>query len=119
GGAHIPQIARMEQDTRIASGVMGFVASVGQGLLSAHQERRVTPITAEGGVPDHLSFAVTVPIVRVATRTSYQLNPAGASLGTNPLATTAGAQQQYQSFFTQFDNSLIQLADSINAGHYG
>ncbi|HUL01910.1 MAG TPA: hypothetical protein VLV16_01630 [Gemmatimonadales bacterium] len=119
GGAHIPQIARMEQDARTASGVAGFVASLGQGLLSAHQERRVTPITVEVGLTDRLSFAVTVPIVRVATRTSYQLKPAGASLGANPLATTAGADQEYSGFFSQFDNSLVQLADSINTGHYG
>ena len=85
GGAHIPQIARMEQDARTASGVMGFVASLGQGLLSARQERRVTPITVEVGLSDRLSFSVTVPIVRVETRTSFQLSPAGTSLGAYPL----------------------------------
>jgi len=119
GGAHIPQIARMEQDARTASGVAGFVASLGQGLLSARQERRVTPITLELGLTDRLSIGVTVPIVRVATRTSYQLSPAGASLGANPLATTAGADLEYGDFFTQFNSALKSLSDSITAGHYG
>lgn len=119
GAAHIPQIARMEQDARTASGVAGFVASLGQGLLSARQERRVTPITVELGLTDRLSIGVTVPIVRVATRTSYQLSPAGASLGANPLATTAGADLEYGDFFTQFDAALKTLGDNINAGQYG
>lgn len=119
GGAHIPQIARMEQDVRTASGVMGFVASLGQGMLSARQEQRVTPITVEIGLSDRLSFSVTVPIVRVSTRTSFQLSPAGTSLGANPLATTAGANLEYGDFFSQFSSSLTQLADSINKGHYG
>src|SRR5690349_21380679 len=66
GGAYIPSVARLQQDVRLASGVAGFIASLGQGLLSVRQERRTYPITAELGVTNRLSVSVMVPIVRVA-----------------------------------------------------
>lgn len=119
GGLHIPVVARVEQDVRTASGLSGFVASLGKGLLSARLEKRVTPITAEIGLTNRLSFAVTVPIVRTATRVKFQLAAAGANLGANPLATVTGADALYTAFFAQFDAALTGLSDSIAMGHYG
>src|SRR2546426_8085745 len=94
GAQHIPLVARLQDDIRTASGVPGFVASLGRGLLSVYQEKRITPFTAEVGVTDRLSLAVTVPIVRVATRTALKLDSTGANLGANPLATAQGADQK-------------------------
>jgi hypothetical protein len=119
GALHIPLVARLQQDARTASGVTGFIASLGQGLLSVHQEKRITPVTLEVGFSDRLSLAVTIPYVRVETRTRFLLSPTGANLGPNPLATVASAVGQYASFFTQFDVALRQLGDSITGGHYG
>jgi len=119
GSAAIPSVARIEQDVRTASGLSGFLASLGKGLFSVRQERRTFPISAELGVTDRLAVSVMVPIVRVATRTRLQLSPTGSNLGANPLATQAGADVAYTDFFTQFDDALTQLADSIAAGHYG
>ncbi len=119
GSAAIPSVARLEQDVRTASGLSGFLASLGKGLFSVRQERRTFPISAELGVTDRLAVSVMVPIVRVATRTRLQLSPTGSNLGANPLATQTGADVAYTDFFTQFDDALTQLADSIAAGHYG
>src|SRR2546426_8155085 len=54
GGRYIPVVARLEQNVRVASGLAGFVASLGAGLLSGRQERRTYPIRAELGVSDRL-----------------------------------------------------------------
>jgi len=119
GALHIPAVARLQQDLRTASGMPGFIASIGQGAFSARQEVRVTPITAELGLTNRLSFAITLPVVRTATRTNFQLSPTGATLGANPLATTSGARGEYAAFFAHFTTALGQLRDSINAGHFG
>ena len=120
GSAAIPTVARLEQDVRSASGLSGFLASLGKGLFSVRQERRTFPIAAELGVTDRLAVSVMVPIVRVATRTRLQLSPTGRNLGANPLATQAGADVAYRDFFAQFDDALTQLQDSIASNaHYG
>jgi hypothetical protein len=119
GALHIPTVARLQQDLRTASGMPGFIASIGQGAFSARAEVRVTPITAELGLTDRLSFAITLPVVRTATRTNFKLSPAGATLGANPLATLSGAGARYADFFSHFAGALAQLGDSINNGHYG
>ncbi len=119
GAQRIPLLGRLQQDVRTASGVPDFVASLGKGLLSVYLEKRVTPVTAELGITSRLSLAVTVPIVRVATRAALRLSQATANLGANPLATQGGAVQQYASFFGQFTTALVDLGDSVAAGHYG
>ena len=119
GSAGIPSVARLEQDVRTASGLSGFLASLGKGLFSVRQERRTFPIIAELGVTDRLAVSVMLPIVRVATRTHLQLSPTGSNLGANPLGTRAGADVVYTNFFAQFDDALTQLNDSIASGHYG
>ncbi|HKW40593.1 MAG TPA: hypothetical protein VJN39_05030 [Gemmatimonadales bacterium] len=120
GGRFIPAVARLEQSVRIASGIAGFVASLGQGLLSVRQERRTYPIAGELGITDRLSVSLLVPIVRVATRSSWQRSNVGANLGLNPrLAGAAGADAAYTSFFTQFDTTLTRFDQNISAGQYG
>ena len=115
GAAAGPTLARIEQDVRTASGLSGFVASLGRGLLAVHAERRVTPIGVEVGITDRLSIGAMVPVVRVQTRARFSLNPAGANLGANPRLTTLGADTSYAAFFTQFDAALTRLNDSIAA----
>src|SRR5207253_2277838 len=92
GAASIPVVARLEQDVRVASGVPGFVANLGQSLLSVRQERRTTPITAELGLSDRLSLSVSVPIVRVATRCTRWCTASGrrARRSCRSTARTAG-----------------------------
>jgi hypothetical protein len=119
GTLRIPVVSRLQQDLRTASGMPGYLASIGQGAFTARHEVRVTPITAEFGLTSRLSFAVTVPLVRTATRSAYKLAPTGASLGANPLRTQSGADAQYAAFFSQFNTALTQLGDSIGSGHYG
>ena len=120
GATAIPVVARLEQDVRVASGVPGFVANLGQSLLSVRQERRTTPITAELGLSDRLSLSVSVPIVRVATRAHLQISSKGANLGLNPLLRgVANSGASYGAFFTQFDTSLARLDANIAGGGYG
>ena len=120
GATAIPVVARLEQDVRVASGVPGFVANLGQSLLSVRQERRTTPITAELGLSDRLSLSVSVPIVRVATRAHLQISSKGANLGLNPfLRGVANSGASYGAFFTQFDTSLARLDANIAGGGYG
>ncbi len=120
GAMAIPVVARLEQDVRVASGVPGFVANLGQSLLSVRQERRTTPITAELGLSDRLSLSVSVPIVRVATRAHLQISSKGANLGLNPLLRgVANSGASYGAFFTQFDTSLARLDANIAGGGYG
>src|SRR2546429_7111314 len=120
GSAHIPVVARVEQDVRTAGRLPGFIASLGKGLLSVRQERRTTPISAELGLTDRLSVRLTVPIVRVATRAHLQLSSKGANLGLNPLLQgVANSSALYGSFFNQFDTSLARLDANIAGGGYG
>ena len=110
GGRHIPVVARLEQNVRVASGLSSFVASLGAGLLSVRQERRTYPMSAELGFTDRLSVSLMVPIVRVATRASLQLSNRGANLGVNPLVlNTLGARGTDSAFFAQFDAALARL----------
>src|SRR3989449_7721860 len=97
--AAIPSVARLEQDVRTASGLSGFLASLGKGLFSVRQERRTFPIAAELALTDRLAVSVMLPIVRVATRTHLQLSPTGSNLGANPLGTRAGAGPGYTGLF--------------------
>src|SRR5207247_61365 len=113
GAAAGPTLAHLEQDVRTASGLSGFVASLGRTLLAVHAERRVTPIGLEVGVTDRLSFGAMVPLVRVQTRARLSLNAAGANRGGNPRWTTAGADPSYAAFFMHFDTALAHLDDSL------
>src|SRR6266516_3364819 len=113
GGTYIPTVARLQQDVRLASGVAGFVASLGQGQLIVRQERRTYPVTAELGLTDRLSVSLMVPIVRVGTRSALRLGPTGSNLGRNPLLTDATAPASYQTFFSQCDAALTQLDQNI------
>src|SRR5881296_1742549 len=120
GGTYIPTVARLQQDLRVASGVAGFVASLGRGLLSVRQERRTYPVTAEMGITSRLSVSLMVPIVRVATRTGLQLSPQGSNLGLNPRLTDSfNANARYQTFFAQFNAALTQLDANIAGNMYG
>src|SRR5213080_819439 len=125
GSRYIPVLGQLEQNVRTVTGdlipvirpqVLGhgdreellprFVASLGAGLLSVRQERRTYPITAELGVTSRLSVSLTVPIVRLATRSAMQLSNTSANLGLNPRLNVAGADAAYFAFFTQFDTTL-------------
>ena len=108
GGRYIPAVARMEQNVRTASRLTGFVASLGQGLLSVRQERRQYPVKAELGLTNRLSVSLMVPIVRVATRTSFQLSTKGANLGLNPQL--RNGMKADSAFLAQFDTALAQCA---------
>jgi hypothetical protein len=119
GARAIPVIARLQQNVRFVSGVGGFVANLGAGLLSAYQERRTYPVKAELGLTHRLSLSLMVPIVRVATRTALQLSRRGQNLGLNPRLNKTGAEAAYTTFFTQFQASLQQLDQNISAGQYG
>src|SRR2546422_4358991 len=110
GGRYIPVVARLEQNVRVVSGLSNFVASLGAGLLSVRQERRTYPTTAELGLTNRLSVSLMVPMVRVATRASFQYSARGANLGVNPLVLNAlGARGTDSAFFAQFDQALAQL----------
>ncbi|HEV2748889.1 MAG TPA: hypothetical protein VGV12_00040 [Gemmatimonadales bacterium] len=110
GGRYIPAVAHMEQNVRVASGLTGFLASLGQGLLSVRQERREYPFKAELGLTNRLSVSLMVPIVRVATRTSFQLSTNGANLGLNPRLLTGASANAV--FLAQFDTALAHCASS-------
>src|SRR5204862_984207 len=94
----------------VASGLAGFVASLGAGLFNVRQERRTYPTTAELGLTNRLSVSLMVPMVRVQTRASLQLSNRGANLGVNPLVVnTLGIRGKDSAFFAQFDTALARL----------
>src|SRR5437899_132673 len=110
GGRYIPVVSRLEQNVRVASGLAGFVASLGAGLFNVRQERRTYPTTAELGITNRLSVSLMVPMVRVQTRASLQLSSRGANLGVNPLVVnTLGVRGTDSVFFAQFDTALARL----------
>ena len=119
GTARLPTVARLQQDLRIASGVPGYLASIGQGAFNSRVEVRVTPFTAEFGLTDRLSFGVTLPLVRTAVRAHLDVAPTGASLGVNPLARIGGADGAYAGFFNQFNTAIAGLSNNIAGGQYG
>jgi hypothetical protein len=115
---YLPSIRRFEEDVRRAGVVPGFVASLGNSLLSLRQERRTTPLRAEIGITDRVSLGFMIPVVRVHTRIHLAIDTTGASLGLNPLIAVPSLTT-YDTFFTQFDAALTQLAQNITAGSYG
>src|SRR5206468_9583162 len=120
GGRYIPVVARLEQNVRVASGLSGFVASLGAGLLSVRQERRTYPMSAELGLTNRLSVSLMVPMVRVATRASLQISNRGANLGVNPLVlNTLGARGTDSAFFEQLEMAMARIDQLIMAGNYG
>ena len=111
----LPSVVRLQQDVRAATGLAGYLATLGHELLAVRAERRVMPIRFEYGITSRLSFGVTIPIVRVAVRELFQARPPGSNLGALSLADSA----RYKTFFTHLDTALAQLGDSIAAGAYG
>ncbi|MGH7539076.1 MAG: hypothetical protein ACREMF_10590 [Gemmatimonadales bacterium] len=108
-----PSVARLQQDMRAATGLAGYVASLGRELLSVRAERRVMPIGFEYGITNRLSVGLMVPIVRVSVREGFQERPPGSNLGL--LSDTT----RYRTFFANLDAALLALSDSIAAGAYG
>src|SRR5437667_1649452 len=105
GGRYIPVVARLEQNVRAASGLAGFVASLGAGLFNVRQERRTYPTTAALGTTNPLPVSLMVPMVRLQTRASRPLARAGANLGVNPrVVNTLGVRGTDSVFFAQFDS---------------
>jgi len=112
----LPSVVRLQQDVRTATGLAGYLATLGHQLLAVRAERRVMPIRFEYGITSRLSFGVTIPIVRVQVRELFQARPPGSNLGTLSLADDSA---RYNTFFTHLDAALVQLGDSIAAGAYG
>ncbi len=108
-----PGVALVQQNLRTATGLGGYVATLGGTLLAIRAERRVMPVGFEYGITPHLSLSATVPIVRLAVREHFRANPAGSNLGALP--DTAN----YAAFFSHLSTALTQLSDSIVAGAYG
>src|SRR5207244_1995172 len=116
GGREIPAVARLEQNVRVASGLAGFVASLGAGLFNVRQERRTYPTTAELGLTNRLSVSLMVPMVRVQTRASLQLSNRGANLGVNPLVVnTLGIRGKDSAFFAQFDTAVARIQQGLDS----
>ncbi len=111
----LPSVVRLQQDVRAATGLAGYLATLGHELLSVRAERRVMPIRFEYGITSRLSFGVTIPIVRVQVRELFQASPPGSNLG----ALSRSDSTRYNTFFTHLDAALAQLGDSIGAGAYG
>lgn len=116
-GTSLPAFGAINQETRTASGISNFAASLGRTLVEVRAERRVTPIGLEVGITDRLSVGVMVPIVRVEARQTLRVDSAGGNLGLNPLYTNGPAA--YTGFFTAFDTALAQLDRNIAGGSYG
>ncbi len=110
----LPSVVRLQQDVRAATGLAGYLATLGHELLAVRAERRVMPIRFEYGLTSRLSFGVTIPIVRVQVRGLYQARPPGSNLGVLLAADSA----RYNTFFIHLDAALAQLGDSIAAGAY-
>ncbi|MGH7612549.1 MAG: hypothetical protein ACREMW_00725 [Gemmatimonadales bacterium] len=113
----LPSVVRLQQDVRAATGLAGYLATLGHELLAVRAERRVMPIRFEYGVTSRLSFGVTIPIVRVQVRELFQARPPGSNLGA--LSHLAADSARYTTFFNHLDAALAQLGDSIAAGAYG
>jgi hypothetical protein len=119
GTDRLPTIARLQQDLRTASGIPGYLASIGQGAYNARAEVRVTPFTAEFGLTNRLSVGFTLPLIRTAMRAHMDVLSTGASLGANPLATVGGADGSYATFFNEFNSAITTLSGNIAGGQYG
>jgi len=113
----LPSVVRLQQDVRAATGLAGYLATLGHELLAVRAERRVMPIRFEYGITSRLSFGITIPIVRVQVRELFQARPPGSNLGA--LSRLAADAARYNTFFTHLDAALAQLDASITAGAYG
>ncbi len=118
-GTGIASIANLQTDVRTASGVPGYIASLGAGQLSVRVERREMPFTFEYGVTSRLSIGFSLPIVRTYTRTYFRIDSAGVNLGVNPLVADPANVPVYAAFFSNLDGELAGLQTNIAAGQYG
>src|SRR5262249_713653 len=118
-GVAIPSVAALQGTVRGLTGLGGYIASLGHGLLAIRAEQRAMPIALEVGITNRWSIGVTVPIVRVQVRQHFQLDSAGANLGLNPLLASPGDSTTYNAFFAALTGALQQLSDSIANNHYG
>jgi len=109
----LPDVVLLESTMRTAGAYPGFLANLGRGRLSVLQQRRVTPVTLEYGVLDRLSLGVTVPLVRVYSRQSFELDTTGGNLGLNPLLTDPGAADTYATFFGGFATALANVETAL------
>jgi hypothetical protein len=118
-GAAIPSIATLQSNVRTLTGLSGYLASLGKGLLGIRAERRTMPIALELGITNRLSVSLSVPIVRVQVRKHLQLDSTEANLGLNPLLANPVDSTTYNAFFAALGGALQELSDSITGGHYG
>ena len=109
----LPDVALLESNIRAAGALPGFLANLGAGRLSVLQQRRVTPLTLEYGITDRLALGVSIPLVRVYSRQSFQLDTTGGNLGLNPLLTDPDAADQYASFFGDFSTALANVETAL------
>ena len=119
GAAQNAQLARLDQDLKVATGVPTVVANLGAAVLALRAERRVTPLLIELGVGDRLSLGVRVPLVRVQARAGFSLDSTNGNLGRNPRGVDPLAESSYEAFFLEFDAALTQLNANIAGNSYG
>jgi hypothetical protein len=108
-------LAPLQQDVRLLSGLSAFTASLGQTTVDVEQMVSRTPITLELGVTRRLSVGITVPYMMAQREVIVNTNPlaSGATLGLNPARSVVNARLQNGAVNAEFGAAITQLQQRI------
>ena len=113
GVAQFPGLAPAEQRIREATGLSGFVLSIGRPAFASSVTSTSVPLTLDVGVTSRLMIGVVLPYVRTRNSVRADFNPARTegNVGVNPALIEGVARTTN----TQFRNEVTGAAGALRA----
>jgi hypothetical protein len=116
GAASFPQIATVQSDVRLLTGIETFTGSLGEVNLKTNARLAERRLSIERGFPG-FQLGVTVPLVTATVNISPEVNrtPGSATLGINPALGGGPAGDANAALVAQFGQAATNLAAKIAA----
>lgn len=112
GSARLAALAPSESAIASATG-SAFTLSLGRSRLDARAREEIVPIGLEYGLTNRITVGVIVPIVRRRVTVQFQLDSAGANVGSNLHRSSAVARQTNSQLQSQFASAAAQLQSRL------
>jgi hypothetical protein len=111
--ATLPFLAAIETDVRAASGDQDFRLSLGGLRADIQRQTQTVPLEIALGLSNRLTVRLSAPLVATEHQTSWTLDPANATVGSNPALSSEGIRSRHDAFLAAIASSadaLDQLA---------